>query len=192
MIPKRGSFNLKFMLPTEFFGFKRILDFTVPRPFVVWFAPMSEPKSALIVKEKWALKLLNGEKTWEIRGSSTSKRGKIAIAISGTGKLFGEITLVDAKLVGYRLPDGRLVKGDVADADFIENNFEHHQIEPEEMQLVNYRKVWAWIMADPVKYIPPRTYTHQQGCVIWNPLGETKSKPKVSVTAVKKRPSVKK
>ena len=45
---------------------------------------MSEPKSALIVKEKWALKLLNGEKTWEIRGSSTSKRGKIAIAISGT------------------------------------------------------------------------------------------------------------
>jgi hypothetical protein len=84
MIPKRGSFTLKFMLPTEFFGFKRILDFTVPRPFVVWFAPMSEPKSALIVKEKWALKLLNGEKTWEIRGSSTSKRGKIAIAISGT------------------------------------------------------------------------------------------------------------
>eukprot|EP00435_Cladocopium_sp_Y103_P051669 s737_g16.t1 len=87
------------------------------------------PQSALIVKEKWALKLLNGEKSWEIRGSSTSKRGTIAIAVSGTGKLYGEITLVDAKMVGYRLPDGRLVKGDnVTDADFIANNFEKHQI----------------------------------------------------------------
>ena len=96
------------------------------------------------------------------------------------------------RIFGFRLPNGCLVKGDVADADFIQNNFEHHQIEPEEMKLVDYRKVWAWIVADPMKYIPPRTYTHQQGCVIWNSLGETKFKPKVSVTAVKKRQSVKK
>ena len=155
---------------------------------------MAEPQSALVVKKKWALKLLSGEKCWEIRGSSTTKRGKIAIAISGTGKLYGEITLVDAKLVGYRMEDGRFEQGEVADSDYIENNFVKHQIEETEMKLVKYRKIWAWIMTNPIKYDPPRAYTHHQGCVIWNPLGETKSKPKTSMpaTAVKKRPSVKK
>ena len=84
--------------------FKRILDFT--RTVFFWCAAMSEPTSALIVKEKWALKPLNGEKTWEIRGSSTSKRGKIAIAISGTGKLYGEISRL-AKAAGAE-PAGQM------------------------------------------------------------------------------------
>eukprot|EP00435_Cladocopium_sp_Y103_P046798 s1761_g13.t1 len=131
------------------------------------------PQSALIIKEKWALKLLNGEKSWEIRGSSTAKRGTIAIAISGTGKLYGEITLVDAKMVGYRLPDGRLVKGDnVADEDFIANNFERHRIP--ELDTVDLNGVECH---DPTDV--PDAFRHRR------------AKPTVSKSLPPPRPSVK-
>ena len=104
---------------------------------------MPEHQSALIIKAKWALKLLNGEKTWEIRGSSTTKRGTIAIAISGTGKLYGEMTLADAKLVGQRLTDGRLVRLRRRGRCRLDRKqFEHHQIGSEEMKLVNYRHMF--------------------------------------------------
>lgn len=144
------------------------------------------PKTALIVKRQWAEALLSGTKSWEIRGVSTSKRTRIALAVSGTGQLWGEVTIRDAKLVGYRLPNGRLVPGNVSSADFISNNFERHRIS--NLDLVQYPKIWAWVMTDPKKYDPPKSYVHHPGCVIWNPLDKPpKSKPKA--TAVKKRPS---
>ena len=76
---------------------------------------MSGPSSALIVKEKWARMLLDGKKTWEIRSTSTTKRGKIAIAVSGAGNFYGEVTLVTSLLAGYRVPDGCIVQDDLPD-----------------------------------------------------------------------------
>ena len=149
--------------------------------------PMSGPSSALIVKEKWARMLLDGKKTWEIRSTSTTKRGKIAIAISGTGHLYGEVTLVTSKLVGYRTPDGRIVQGDIPDGVFIGHKDNRRRIE--DLSVIKYPKIWAWVMKDPIKYDPPQAYKHVTGCVIWNPLGEAKSaieKTSKQVTAVKK------
>ena len=42
-------------------------------------------KKALVVKKKWLDLILAGQKTWEIRGSSTSKRGWVHFAESHAG-----------------------------------------------------------------------------------------------------------
>ena len=46
-------------------------------------------KIALVVKKPWIDYLLNGSKTWEVRGSATKRRGWIHLAESGSGKLIG-------------------------------------------------------------------------------------------------------
>ena len=65
----------------------------------------------LIVKPKWAELILTGQKTWEIRGSNTRKRGLIGIAESGTGKVYGEVELIDSRAMFY--------------ADFVEGAYNH-------------------------------------------------------------------
>ena len=53
-------------------------------------------KRALVVKKKWLDLILAGQKKWEIRGSSTAKRGWIHFAESQAGgKLMGRARLVD-------------------------------------------------------------------------------------------------
>ena len=53
-------------------------------------------KRALVVKKKWLNLILAGQKTWEIRGSSSSKRGWIHFAESQAGgKLRGRARLVN-------------------------------------------------------------------------------------------------
>ena len=53
-------------------------------------------KRALVVKKKWLDLIFAGRKTWEIRGSSTSKRGWIHFAESQAGgKLTGRARLVN-------------------------------------------------------------------------------------------------
>ena len=49
----------------------------------------------LIIKKEHLDKILNGEKTWEIRGSKTHKRGKIGLIQSGSGTIVGECELID-------------------------------------------------------------------------------------------------
>jgi hypothetical protein len=39
--------------------------------------------------------ILDGEKTWEIRGSRTSVRGQVALIASGSGTVVGVCDLVD-------------------------------------------------------------------------------------------------
>ncbi len=49
----------------------------------------------LIIKEAWIDLILDGRKTWEIRGRQTNKREKIGIIQSGTGTVIGTVDLVD-------------------------------------------------------------------------------------------------
>ena len=139
---------------------------------------MVGPNRALLVKEKWAKLLLDGRKTWEVRGCSTRKRGVIALAVSGTGMLFGEICLTDSVLVGKRTSDGRLVRGGAAEDNFIGNdaNASKHCIE--DLGSVKYPKIYAWVMANPVIYECPRPFVHTHGCVKWVKLDNAKEKPK--------------
>jgi len=54
------------------------------------------PKSALIIKDEWLEMILSGKKTWEIRSTSTKKRERVALALSGAPLLLGDVEIVDS------------------------------------------------------------------------------------------------
>lgn len=109
----------------------------------------------LIIKPFWADKIFNENKLWEIRGSNTSKRGKIAIAKSGTSRAFGTAELIDS------IP---LTK------ELWEANKNNHQVEITWEELLKvYKKPHAWIFKhdSATKYQTPIPYIHPRGAVIW-------------------------
>lgn len=105
----------------------------------------------LIVKDKWADLILSGQKTWEIRGSRTHKRGTIGIIKSGSGKVFGTVELIDCipctvgRFMAYK---------------------EKHCIKEQKMAF-HYNQAWAWVVKNPVIFSEPVPYSHPQGAVIW-------------------------
>lgn len=107
----------------------------------------------LIIKDPWITKILNGEKTWEIRGSNTKHRGRTGLIKSGTGKIYGSADLVDTHLIS------------VSDYD---NNRDKHRVDEQGFWgFVHYEKPWAWVFKNPMIYPHPIAYDHKQGCVIW-------------------------
>ena len=109
----------------------------------------------LIIKPYWVDKIFNENKLWEIRGCNTSKRGKIAIAKSGTGCVFGTVNLINS------IP---LTK------EIWEINEKNHQVDISwEELLKRYKKPYAWIFeyGSVKKYQEPVTYNHPKGAVIW-------------------------
>ena len=116
----------------------------------------------LIIHEQWLNKILNGEKTWEIRGSRTSKRGEIALIQKGSGKIFGTCKLTDVI--------GPLTKQD------LEVNIDKHKIPSTELSdiLDRYTNPYAWIIYDVKKLNPPVRYDHPMGAVRWVKVGDLK------------------
>jgi hypothetical protein len=51
--------------------------------------------SGLLIRSPYIDWILDGSKSWEIRGSATRKRGRIALVQSGTGTVVGSADLVD-------------------------------------------------------------------------------------------------
>ena len=51
---------------------------------------------ALMVASPWAFHLVDGYKVWEIRKRDISFRGRMAIALIGSGMLWGEVEVVDS------------------------------------------------------------------------------------------------
>ena len=50
----------------------------------------------LIIREPWIDYILSGKKVWEIRGSNTTIRGRIALIKSGTSTILGEANLINS------------------------------------------------------------------------------------------------
>ena len=149
-----------------------------------------KPNTALLIKPKWANLILEGKKRWEVRGTSTSKREVVALAVSGTKKLWGQAEIKDCILIG-ELHEGKLVKGDALEENFIGNNknFDKHQIS--DLTIVKYRKIYAYVLAHPVRYEIPQPFNYKSGCVIWCSLKDDKESSKKSkcIRATRKRPS---
>lgn len=51
---------------------------------------------ALMVAPPWAFLLVSGYKVWEIRKKDIRFRGRVAIALIGSGMLWGEVEVVDS------------------------------------------------------------------------------------------------
>ena len=102
-----------------------------------------------MVKEPWVGMILDGKKTWEIRGSATTKRGKIHLAASGGGGvLVGQCQLVDC------FP--------VSQAELANNVTKHCT---NDLTRVPYEKPHAWVMQKAMRYSSPFVYKHPQGAI---------------------------
>ena len=95
--------------------------------------------------------ILARQKKWEIRGSSTAKRGWIHFAESQAGgKLMGRARLVDCFPVSPKL---------------FKRNFHQHRVSS--LSMVPYHTPYAWVLEDCEKFDTPFQYEHKQGAVIW-------------------------
>lgn len=106
----------------------------------------------LVIKSPWIELILEGKKSWEVRGSNTKIRGKIALIKSGSGKVFGTAELVDC------IP----LKNEE-----LSLHFHKHQIPEDRCNIVSYRNTHAWVLANPTVFKEPIPYSHPQGAVIW-------------------------
>ena len=108
-------------------------------------------KEVLVVKEPWVGMILDGKKTWEIRGSATAKRGKIHLAASrGGGVLVGQCQLVDCYPVG---------RSELA------NNVTKHWIK--DLALMPCERPHAGVLEKAMRYSSPFTYKRPQGANTW-------------------------
>jgi len=144
------------------------------------------PTSALLVKKHWAMKILRGEKTVEIRSCATKKRGRIAIA--SEGKVLGEVDLKDSFQIAFNDRHGRM--HDMAPYNF-SLMYAQHRVESSSQ--IKYRKVFAWALENPKLYDQPVDLHMKRGCVVWVKMDGSKVPPPRAPLAMKKvlkKPSV--
>ena len=108
-------------------------------------------KYALVVKKRWLDLIVAGDKDWEIRGSSTARRGWIHFAESQAGgKLIGRARLVDCLSV----PRSSFMK-----------HVSRHCVAS--LSEVPYKSIFAWVLKNAERFKSPFVYKHKQGAVIW-------------------------
>ena len=103
------------------------------------------------MKKKRLDLILARQKKWEIRGSSTAKRGWIHFAESQAGgKLVGRARLVDCFPVSRE--------------SFV-RHFHQHRVPS--LSMVPYHTPYAWVLEDCEKFDKAFNYEHKRGAVIW-------------------------
>jgi len=117
---------------------------------------------ALLIREPWIGKILDGNKTWELRGSTTNVRETIALVASGSGTVVGVCELVDC--IGP------------LSAHVFKENARNAGMEPEHAELGYYKRTYAWVMAKPRRLTKPIPYSHPSGAVIWVKLNDAVEK----------------
>jgi hypothetical protein len=109
---------------------------------------------ALLVREPWVTLLCQGKKTWELRGSRTHKRGRVALACAGGGGVIvGSATLVACH--------GPLTADQLVDAQAL------HCVPGGGTASVRYKEVYAWEFTDAARLAQPLPYAHPPGAIIW-------------------------
>ena len=108
---------------------------------------------ALLIRHPWIDMILDGRKTWEIRGSATATRGTVALVPSHSGTVIGVCDVVDCV--------GPLT------AEVFRKNAKKAGMQPSEAKLGWYRQTYAWVMTKPRYLRRPVPYEHPSGAVIW-------------------------
>ncbi len=105
------------------------------------------------MREPWVSLLVSGAKTWELRGSATHIRGRVALAAAGTGTVVGGATLVACH--------GPLSAAQLAASEH------KHCVPPHAEAGRRYKAVYAWEFSEAAPLPAPVRYTHPPGAVIW-------------------------
>ena len=114
---------------------------------------MNEPLRALLIRRPWIDMILDGQKTWEIRGARTSVRSRIGLIASRSGTVVGVCDLVDC--IGP------------LNAEEFRKNVKKAGMHPSEATLGHYRQTYAWIVRNARRLEQPVPYQHPPGAIIW-------------------------
>ena len=140
-------------------------------------APPAEPEGdkdhvdVLRVQQPWLDMLLDGHKTWELRTTRSTKVGhRIALGISGW--VYGLIDFVEVLWVGDRVGQGHY-QGQPADPALYwlrpEHSQKHRCTEENFAKLaLKGNHLYAWVMANPVRFEHPVAYRKVVGPVTWS------------------------
>lgn len=112
---------------------------------------MTTPERALIIRQPWVELILNGTKTWEMRGSKTNIRGRIGLIEQGTGLIVGEVSIISS----LRGVFGKEQRQDTMQFHCIDNASD-----------IN-RWPYPWVLSNATRYETPIKYNHPMGAVIW-------------------------
>jgi hypothetical protein len=112
-------------------------------------------RRGLVIRKPYVDWILAGKKTWEIRGSATKVRGRIALIAGGTGTVVGTCELVD-------------VRGPLKSAD-LKANARKLNVTQAEMSGPRYYgdHTYAWVLTAIRRLRTPIRYRHPSGAVIW-------------------------
>ncbi len=113
-----------------------------------------EMLSGLVIRAPWISKILDGSKTWEIRGTRTAKRGRIALIEGGTGTVVGVADLVD-------------VVGPLTHSEFVANARKAGMTNFDAAEGSGYTHTFAWVLNNAERLKKPVSYKHPSGAVIW-------------------------
>lgn len=105
---------------------------------------------ALIVKRPWVDYILDGKKTWEVRGSNTTMRGEIELIQSSSGLVVGKCEIIGCKELSL--------------SDY-QNNKDKHCIPY--TSTLPYKRTYAWIITKAERYSQPKKYKHPKGAITW-------------------------
>lgn len=106
----------------------------------------------LIIKPPWIDYILDGHKIWEIRGARTNIRGEIFLIKSGTGCIYGKANLVDC----FEISLGKY-----------QESFNMHMIPRIYLDVLPYKKTFAWVINNAERFDVPIPYKHPKGAIIW-------------------------
>lgn len=108
-----------------------------------------KPKRGLYIKKPWTDLILSGKKTWEIRGFNSKIRERIFIIESKTSLIVGECDIIDCIALSLK--------------EFKESKDKHCV----DKNVLPYKKTFALILDNVVKYNKPVPHKHKQGTVTW-------------------------
>ena len=104
--------------------------------------------------------ILSGRKIWEIRGSTTTVRGPIALILAGSGSVVGVCDIVD-------------VVGPLTVRDLWKQAPKHRIPKSMLRNGPPYKKTFAWVIANARRLGEPIAYPHPRGAIIWVNLNAT-------------------
>ena len=111
--------------------------------------------AGLVIRDPWISLIMSGQKTWEIRGSATRKRGLIALIKGGSKHILGvcEILAVHGPLT----------------FDEYSQTQNKHLTPPIELSSkgLPYPKTYAWELGNVIPFKSPVQYTHPKGAITW-------------------------
>ena len=109
----------------------------------------------LVVQKPWIDKIMDGDKTLELRGTTCRKPVNTIVYLSesGTGTIVGR-----ARFVGC---DGPL------DRETIDARFDEHRVTNNFLDAANYRRVYGWRFVDATRASSPIPYAVKPGAIIW-------------------------